>query len=163
MAGFTRLPRGHRAIRPWAIGSGALVLGGIVFTVATFNPAYINRELRLRDSVRHDLIRVLDSPRVQAARACGPISVPNHKLLADVRWLSDSDRNGVVARTDATQTARQHAGGVGIYIISGTRFLKHPAYGPFDQTEDSASIQVPPPGFQRSVVGRYFSVYTRCR
>jgi hypothetical protein len=163
MAGFTRLPRGHRAIRPWAIGSGALVLGGIVFTVATFNPAYVNRELRLRDSVRHDLIRVLDSPRVQAARACGPISVPNHKLLADVRWLSDSDRNGVVARTDATQTARQHAGGVGIYIISGTRFLKHPAYGPFDQTEDSASIQVPPPGFQRSVVGRYFSVYTRCR
>jgi hypothetical protein len=163
IAGFTRLPRGHRAIRPWAIGSGAIVLGGLVFTLATFNPAYVNRELRLRDSVRHDLTAVLDAPAVKAARACGPISVPNHKLLADVRWISDADRNGVVARTDPTQTARQHAGGVGIYLIGGTRFLKHPAYGPFDQTEDSPIIQVPPPGFERTEVGRYFSVYTRCR
>ncbi len=162
MAGFTRLPRGHRAIRPWALGSGAIILGGIVFTLLTINPAYVNRELRLRDSVRKDLTAVLESPRVQAARACGPISVPNHKLLADVRWIADSDRDGVVARTDETQTARQLAGGVGLYLISGTRFLKHPAYGPFDQTEDSPRIQVPPPGFERVKVGRYFSAYVRC-
>ena len=71
---------------------------------------------------------------------------------SDVRWLADKDRNGVVARTDPTQTARQHAGGVGLYLISGTRFLKHPAYGPFDQTEDSPIIQVPPPGFTRATM-----------
>ena len=163
MAGFSRLPRGHRAIRPWAIGSGAIILGGIVFTAATFNPAYVNRELKLRDSVRKDLTAVLDSPRVKAAQACGPISVPNHKLLADVRWITDRDRNGVVARTDPTETRRQYAGGVGLYLISGTRFLKHPAYGPFDQTEDSPRIQVPAPGFERVKVGRYFSAYVRCQ
>ncbi len=162
MAGFTRLPRGHRAIRPWAIGSAAIVLGGLVFTAATFSPAYVNRELKLRDSVRRDLTAMLDAPQVKAARACGPISVPNHKLLADVRWLADADRDGVVARTDPAQTKRQRAGGVGIYLISGTVFLKHPAYGPFDQTEDSPRIQVPPPGFVRTRVGRYFSAYTRC-
>jgi hypothetical protein len=162
MAGFSRLPRGHRAIRPWAIGSAVVVLGGIVFTAATFNPAYVNRELRLRDSVRKDLTAVLDAPQVKAAGACGPISVPNHKLLADVRWISDRDRDGVVARTDSSQTKRQRAGGVGLYLISGTRFLKHPAYGPFDQTEDSPIIQVPPPGFRRVKVGRYVSAYVRC-
>jgi hypothetical protein len=162
IAGFTRLPSGHRAIKPWRIGAAVIVLGGAIFTLATFNPAYVNRELRLRDSVRQDLIRVLASPQVKAGRACGPYSVPNHKLLADVRWLTNSDRNGVVARTDATQTARQHRGGVGLYLIHGTVFLKHPAYGPFDQTEDSPIIQVPPAGFIRVKVGTYFSAYVRC-
>lgn len=163
IAGFTRLPRGHRAIRPWAAGSVAVVVVGVVFTAVTFNPTYVNSELRLRDNVRHDLIHVLAAPLVKAARHCGPYSVPNHKLLADVRWLTNADRNGVVARTDATQTKRELAGGIGIYLINGTRFLKHPAYGPFDQTEDSPIIQVPPAGYIRVEVGRYFSVYTRCR
>ena len=162
IAGFSRLPRGHRAIAPWAIGSGILVLGGLVYTLSIFNPAYVNRELKLRDTVRQDLEAVLASPRVKAAAACGPISVPNHKLLADVRWIADRDVDGVVARTDPKQTARQRAGGVGLYLHSGTVFLKHPAYGPFDQTEDSPLIQVPPPGFERVRVGRYFSAYVRC-
>lgn len=162
IVGFTRLPRGHRAIRPWAIGAGAIVVGGLAFTLATFNPAYVDRELRLRDRVRKDLIAVLDSPRVKAARACGPISVPNHKVLPDVRWIADLDRDGVVARTDPTQAARYRAGGVGLYLISGTLFLKHPAYGPFDQDEDSPLIQVPPDGFVRAKVGHYFSAYVRC-
>jgi hypothetical protein len=162
IAGWSRLPRGHRAIRPWAAGALLVVLAGLAFTAATFNPRYVDRELELRDNVRQDLVAALDSPRVQAARACGPISVPNHKLVADVRWLADAGVDGVVARTDPAQTARQRRGGVGLYLVGGTRFLKHPAYGPFDQTEDSPSIQVPPPGFQRAKVGRYFSIYTRC-
>jgi hypothetical protein len=162
MAGFTRLPRGHRAIRPWAIGSAVIVVGGLAFTLATFNPAYVNRELRLRDSVRKDLTTILDAPAVKAAEACGPISVPNHKLLPDVRWLAHRDRDGVVARTDSSETKRYRAGGIGLYLISGTRFLKHPAYGPFDQDEDSPLIQVPPDGFRRVAVGHYFSAYVRC-
>jgi len=162
IAGFSRLPRGHRALRPWAAGSLLVVVAGVVYTALTFNPAYVDRELTLRDSVRRDLTRVLASERVRAGRACGPISVPNHKLVADVRWLTDTEAEGVVARTDERETARQRRGGVGLYVIGGTRFLKHPAYGPFDQTEDSAAIQVPPPGFVRAEVGRFFSAYVRC-
>ncbi|MEA2221464.1 MAG: hypothetical protein QOJ35_4090 [Solirubrobacteraceae bacterium] len=162
IAGFSRLPRGHRAVRPWAAGSLLVVLAGIVYTALTFNPRYVDRELRLRGQVRHDLTSVLGSARVRAGRACGPISVPNHKLVADVRWLTDSGADGVVARSDPAQIARERRGGVGLYVIGGTRFLKHPAYGPFDQTQDSPSIQVPPPGFRRATVGRYFSAYVRC-
>jgi hypothetical protein len=162
IAGWSRLPPGHRARRPWMAGALLVIAGGVAFTATTFNPRYVNRELRLRDSVRRDLAGALRSPQVRAARACGPISVPNHKLVADVRWLADAGVDDVVARTDPTQTARQRRGGAGLYVVGGTRFLKHPAYGPFDQTEDSPAIQVPPPGFDRARVGRYFSVYTRC-
>jgi hypothetical protein len=162
IAGFSRLPRGHRAIRPWAGGALLVVLAGAIYTALTFNPAYVDRELTLRESVRRDLTRVLESQAVRSAQTCGPISVPNHKLVADVRWIADSDADGVVARTNPREVARHLRGGVGLYVIGGTRFLKHPAYGPFDQTEDSAAIQVPPPGFVRATVGRFFSAYVRC-
>jgi hypothetical protein len=162
IAGWSRLPRGHRAIRPWAAGALLVVLAGVGYTARNFNPSYVDRELKLRDSVRRDLVSALDSPQLRAARACGPISVPNHKLVADVRWLADAGVDGVVARTDPSQTARHRRGGAGLYVVGGTRFLKHPAYGPFDQTEDSPAIQVPPPGFRRARVGRHFTVYTRC-
>jgi hypothetical protein len=162
IAGWSRLPRGHRALRPWAAGALLVVLGGVVFTAMTFNPRYVNRELSLRGSVRRDLRGVLGSAGVEAARACGPISVPNLKLIPEVRWIEDAGAGGVVARTDPAQDRRQLRGGVAVFVIGGTRFLKHPAYGPFDQTEDSPRIQVPSPGFVRTGVGRYFSVYTRC-
>ena len=138
------------------------MLAGAVYTALTFNPAYVDRELTLRHDVRRDLTRVLAAAPVRAARACGPISVPNHKLVADVRWLTDLGADRVVARTDPRAAARHVRGGVGLYVIGGTRFLKHPAYGPFDQTEDSAAIQVPPPGFVRAEVGRFFTAYVRC-
>jgi hypothetical protein len=164
LAGFTRLARGHPAIRPWAIGSLVLALAGAGWTAAKFNPAYIDRELTLRDAVRQDLTRLLAAAPVVAARACGPISVPNHKLVADVRWIADAGVDGVVARTDADAGARARArgGGIALLVTGGTRFLKHPAYGPFDQTEDSPLIQVPPPGYARAQVGRRFTAYVRC-
>ncbi len=70
-----------------------------------------------------------------------------------MRWLADAGADGVVARTDSSQTARERRGGVALFVIGGTRFLKHPAYGPFDQTEDSGMIQVPQDGF-RARLGR---------
>nr|MBA3746704.1 hypothetical protein [Solirubrobacterales bacterium] len=115
IAGWSRLPRGHRAIRPWAGGALLVVLGGVAFTALTFNPTYVDRELKLRDDVRRDLATVLASPRVRDARACGPISVPNHKLVPIVRWIAEAKVEGAVARTDPAQAARAARGGVGLY------------------------------------------------
>jgi hypothetical protein len=162
IAGFSCLPRGHRARRPWAAGSLLIVLAGVAYTVRTVDLSKVDRELVLRDAVRHDLTTVLSAAPVRAARACGPISVPNHKLIADVRWIVDSGERDVVARSDPKDVSRSRRGGVAIFVVGGTRFLEHPAYGPFDQTEDPASIQVPAPGFARAEVGRYFSAYVRC-
>jgi len=155
--GFERLPAGHRARRPWAVGALAVILGGVVYTLANFSPGYIDRELALRESVRAEISSLLATAPVQAARRCGPISVPNHKLIPDVRWLTDSGADDVVARTDFTPDR-----GVAIVVVGGTRFLKHPAYGPFDVNKDSPRIQIPPEGFSRAVVGRRFTAYVRC-
>ena len=156
-AGFERLPPGHRLRRPWMLAALAVIVGGAVYTLLNFSPGYIDRELALRESVRADLAALLAAPQVRAADACGPISVPNHKLIPDVRWLAHADANEVIARTSATP-----ARGVAIIVTGGTRFLKHPAYGPFDQGEDSPRIQIPPGGFARAVVGRRFTAYVRC-
>ncbi|MDP2712495.1 MAG: hypothetical protein Q8O56_14870 [Solirubrobacteraceae bacterium] len=158
--GFERLPRGHRARRPWALGALAVVVAGVVYTALNFNPAYIDRELTLRESVRQDLSALLAAPQVRAARACGPITVPNHKLIPDVRWLADAGAADVLARTDPSGASPRR--GVAIVVTGGTRFLKHPAYGPFDQSRDSPRIQLPPDGFERAVVGRRFTAYARC-
>jgi hypothetical protein len=156
-AGFVELPAGHRARRPWAAGALLVVAGGIAYTLVNLNPGYVKRELSLRKSVRADLAALLDAAPVRAGRACGPISVPNHKLVPDVRWLTHAGVEGVVARADRTPTR-----GVAIVITGGSRFLKHPAYGPFDIASDPPRVQLPPDGFVRAVVGRRFTAYVRC-
>jgi hypothetical protein len=161
LVGFLRLRPGHPARRPWALGSLALVVAGAAWTLAHLNPGYVDRELSLRESVRQDFITVLRDPAVQAARRCGPVTVPNHKLIPDVRWLLDAGPSEVVARTDPAVGVRGGRG-VALFVTGGWRFLKHPAYGPFDQSEDSALIQVPAPGFTRAAVGRRFTAYVRC-
>jgi hypothetical protein len=161
LTGFALLRAGHRARLPWAVASAVLVVAGAVWTLANFNPRYVDDELTLRESVRKDLTRVLNSPEVTAARRCGPVSVPNHKLIADARWVMRAPPDAVVARTDPAQAARARRGAA-LFVTGGMRFLRHPAYGPFDQDEDSALIQVPGPGFSRAVVGRRFSAYVRC-
>jgi len=162
LAGFGRLPSGSRARRAWAAGSLAVVVAGVAYTALNFNPAYIDRELHLRESVREDLTALLASPSVRAARSCGPITLPNHKLVADVRWIADAGVDGVLARSDPRTAARSRRGGVAILVTGGTLFLKHPAYGPFDQIGDSPLVQLPPPGFMRARVGRNFTAYVRC-
>jgi hypothetical protein len=155
--GFERLPAGHRLRRPWMAGALVVIAGGALYTLANFSPGYIDRELALRESVRADLAGVLSASSVLAARSCGPISVPNHKLIPDTRWLADAGADGVVARTSSTPRR-----GVAVLVTGGTRFLKHPAYGPFDQDEDSPRIQLPPAGFTRAKVGAHFTAYVRC-
>ena len=155
--GFERLAAGHRLRRPWMAGALAVIAGGALYTLANFSPGYIDRELALRESVRADLAGVLSASSVRAARSCGPISVPNHKLIPDARWLADAGADGVVARTSSTPRR-----GVAVLVTGGTRFLKHPAYGPFDQDEDSPRIQLPPEGFTRAKVGAHFTAYVRC-
>ncbi|HEX8160009.1 MAG TPA: hypothetical protein VF526_21730 [Solirubrobacteraceae bacterium] len=162
LAGFGRLPDGSRTRRVWAACSLAVVVAGVLYTALNFNPAYIEHELHLRQSVREDLVALLGSRSVRAARSCGPITLPNHKLVADVRWLARARADGVLARSDSRAAASSRRGGVAIILTGGTRFLKHPAYGPFDQLADSPLVQVPPPGFVRARVGHNFTAYVRC-
>jgi hypothetical protein len=145
--------------RVWAVGAAAIVILGAAWTASVFHYEHIEWELRTRQLVHADLVSLLNDPAVRAARRCGPISVPNHKLIPDARYLLDGDT--VLPRT-RMPNAGQDARGAAIFVGGGWRFLKHPAYGPFDQLKDNPLIQVPGPGFKRVAKGRYLSAYVNC-
>ncbi len=146
--------------KPWAAGAVVLVLLGAGWTAARFNFDHIDWELRSRQVVHRDLLNLLGDPRVQAARKCGPVTVPNHKLVPDVQFMLDSPESGVKARTSLRDAGRETRG-VALFV-QGERFVKHPAYGPFDQVRDSALVQVPGPDFERVASGTYLAAYVNC-
>ncbi|MDA0161897.1 hypothetical protein OM076_16605 [Solirubrobacter ginsenosidimutans] len=145
----------------WAAGAGLVIVLGAGWTVSRFHFEHIRWELHSRQVVHADMVRLLADPRVVAGRRCGPVTVPNHKLVPDVRYLLDAGVDDVLPRTrlpHAGQTTR----GVALFVTGGRRFLVHPAYGPFDQLDDDPLIQVPGPDFQLVARGTYLAAYVSC-
>jgi hypothetical protein len=155
LGGFTMLER-SAVRRWWGIAAGAAVLFGIVFTAFHLNLGRFDAELSFRGDAHTDLERVLADPRVRAGLRCGPLTLPNHKLVPDSRWIADLPNDRVIARADPK--ARQPRRGVGIYVTSRFALFKQA----FTSPTDSVLIQVPPPGFERVKVGRFYSAYVSC-
>lgn len=161
LGGWTMIAPGSRWTRPWAAAAVVLVVLGFAWTASRFSLEYIRWEIGSRQAVHADLRALLAEPRVEAARRCGPVTVPNHKLLPDVRFLLAAGEDEVVARTAMPDYGRDTPGAA-LYAVGGRRFLRHPAYGPFDQLNDSALVQVPGAAFQRVDRGRYLAAYVSC-
>ncbi|HMJ37214.1 MAG TPA: hypothetical protein VK501_25140 [Baekduia sp.] len=161
IAGFTVLPAEHRARRPWTSGAVVVALGGALFTLTRFHPGYIDRELTTRRELRQELARVLQTPAFTLARRCGPVTVPNHKLLPDTRWILHADADEVLARSALPASGRETKG-VHLFV-SGPAMLENPTYGPFDRTvEDDPLIQVPGPAAILIDRSPDFAVYATC-
>jgi hypothetical protein len=145
------------------LAAGAVLLLGVIgYTTAT--KARIDRrdyELTTRPAAYDSLKDLLDNPAVQAGRRCGPISVPSHKLIPEVRWILDAPESDVIARTDPDSEQRARRG-VAIFNTGGQRFLGFAHYGPWLIPGDEASNQVPGPGFVRVASGPYFAAYVNC-
>jgi hypothetical protein len=146
--------------RTWALGSALAVLLGAVWTATHFSGSHIRWELRSRQIIHGDMLRLLHDPQVVAARRCGPLTVPNHKLVPDFRYLADASESEVLPRTRMRDFGRETPG-VAIFVV-GRRMLEHPAYGPFDQLNDSPLIQVPGTGFRLAASGTYLAAYVNC-
>jgi hypothetical protein len=156
LGGFTVLERG-RLRRAWAGAAALVVIGGVIFT--TFHPN-LNRfdaELSFRGKAHDDLVRVLNDPTVKAGLKCGPLTLPNHKLVPDSRWIADLPYKKVRARADP-KLQPQPRKGVGIYVTSRFALFKHA----FTSPSDSVLIQVPPPGFERVKVTPFYAAYVAC-
>ncbi|WP_028065354.1 hypothetical protein [Solirubrobacter soli] len=143
--------------RLWALGSAAVVVLGTIWTATHFNASHIRWELRSRQIIHADMLRLLRDPQVVAARRCGPLTVPNHKLVPDFRYLTKAE---VIPRTRMPDFGRDTPG-VAIFVV-GRRMLEHPAYGPFDQLNDSPLIQVPGEHFHLAASGTYLAAYVNC-
>jgi hypothetical protein len=161
VAGFTVLAAGHPARRPWIAAALLVALGGAGFTATHLHPGYIDRELKTRRLLRQELDRLVHTPAFAVARRCGPVTVPNHKLIPDTRWLLHADADEVLARSGLPGSGRATKG-VAIFV-SGKDMLANPTYGPFvPSVHDDPLIQVPGPDARIIDRTPHFAVYATC-
>jgi hypothetical protein len=156
LAGWTML-RDGLARRLWAVAAVLVVAYGVVFTASRVHLSTFDTELTLRGDSHASLEALLRDPRVRAGRACGPVSVPNHKLVPDVRWILDAGVDDVVARSDPKQAARIHRG-VAVYVTDRAALLRQALVEDSDDPLDS----VPMAGFRRVATTEHYGAYVRC-
>jgi hypothetical protein len=133
VGGFTLLPARSRARRPWAVA----------------------KELRFRGDSQRALRALLEEPAVRAAMRCGPVSVPNHKLVPKVRWVLGAGPAAVPARSDRSQRRRIRRG-VALYATNRDT-LRREGFSP-----DSPLLAVPMAGFERIATNSFYAAYARC-
>jgi hypothetical protein len=155
VGGFTMLRPG-RLRTGWMVVSAVLLLAGALFTVTRFDATRLTSELQFRGDAHASLAGVLREPAVTRALRCGPLTVPNHKLVPDARWILDLPRDRVLARADPEGPRPRR--GVALYVTSRFAIFRHAFTNPVDPT----SIQVPPPGWQRIATSDYVAAYARC-
>jgi hypothetical protein len=161
IAGFTVLPVGHPARTPWIVAACVVALGGAAFTATHLHPGYIDRELTTRRELRQELARLVTTPAFTLANRCGVVSVPNHKLIPDARWVLHAGAGEVVARSGRRDLG-QRLKGVQVFV-TGASMLTNPTYGPFvPGSRDDARIQVPGPGLRLIDRTPHFLAYAAC-
>ena len=154
--GFTLLPPGARGRRAWAVTSGVLVLAGALWTATHLDLERLDGELRFRGDAHTALAAVLAEPAVREGLRCGRLTLPNHKLVPDARWIADLPYARVRARADP-RTGPQRRG---VWIVVTSRFaiFRHAWTNP----ADAAAVQLPPAGWPRVAVTDYYTAYARC-
>ncbi len=156
VAGWTMLREDTPWRRVWMAGAVALVAFGIFFTVTRVNLNQLDNELRFRGDAHQALEQVLSAPAVAPALRCGPVYVPNHKLIPDVRWILDRSKEGVLARSSANVGEPRR----GVVILVHTRIAL------FKQAlvtaQDDEIDNYPPAGFTRAAVSQHYAAYVRC-
>ena len=164
IAGWVLIDPG-RTRRIWAVGSAVAVLGAGLFALIQTNPRYIDVELDLRRDLRTQLTTLRDHPEVAGARRCGPTTVPNHKLVAELRWILDGSSRDVLARSALGPRAGWDGRGVALILRGNTRFMRHPAFGPFEHDgtiEDNPLIQVPSAPWRAVAETKNVVAYVNC-
>jgi hypothetical protein len=158
VGGFTVLRPG-RARTAWTALAVAAVLFAAVWTLLRVDLARLGGELRFREDSRAALKSLLEDPRVRAARACGPITTPNHKLVPDVRWILDLPEQDVIARSDAA--AGRVDRGVALFAARRSVLLRQ-GFNPDDDSARDTLLNVPSPGFVRIAGNDFYAAFARC-
>ncbi len=159
LVGWTRLARGSRLRLAWALPARVALVAGAAWTVARTSPAKAQAVLEERVRLRGDLREVLRMPAVERARRCGPVSVPNHKLVPDVRTLLDLPDGAVIARSDRSRPPQR----TGVAVIIDRRIERRPALDVFEVPRDGgARLQAAPPGLRLLGGNASFAVYGAC-
>jgi len=167
LGGFTMLAPGSRARRVWMAAASLLVVLGSAYTVTRVNVNRFRSELTFRGDAHVALEQALKGPEVARGLRCGPLTLPNHKLVPDARWIMDLEADEVFARADEGEPGAQRVDngrgaraqrGVAVFVTSRFAIYKHA----LTDGGDSTLIQVPRPGWRRVTVTPYYAAYVRC-
>ena len=161
VAGWTMLERGTAWRRLWATGALAIVVFGVVFTATRVNLTQLRNELQFRGDAHVALERVLHDPAVVRGLRCGPVYVPNHKLIPDVRWILDAAQSDVLARSNVRSEKNPIAPptrGVVLLVHNRPALFKQA----FVTDDDEAADNLPPAGYVRVATSQYYGAYVSC-
>jgi hypothetical protein len=160
VGGWTMLRRG--AVQyTWAAVAIAAVVGGGIYTAAHLRRHVFTENLSFRGDSHRALVKLLDDPKVRAALKCGPLSVPNHKLIPEARWILHRDQHGVLARSDPKAFPHTHRG-VALFTVDRTAFAIEQLTDPTVDQKTVARELLPQADFTRIKTTKYFSAYARC-
>jgi hypothetical protein len=166
IGGWSLLEPGSTPRRVWMMAAALLVAVGVAQAAATVSLKSIRTELSFRKNSHRALAQVLHNPRVGAdLKRCGPLSLPNHKLMPDARWILNVGPENIVGRSQARvqatagdDTLRERIShGVAIYPTGEAVFRQA-----IVDANDDPLDQVPPPGWAPILTSQYYAVYARC-
>jgi hypothetical protein len=167
VGGWSLLEPGHWLRRAWIAVAIVGVCYGAVSAASSLSLTNVRYDLAFRNDTHDALSRVLRDPAVRAdLKRCGPLSLPNHKLAPDARWILDVGPSSVIARSEARSDgdAGNHVlqnriarGGVAIYPIGAAVFTQA-----IVDVDDNPLDQVPLSGYRYLLTSQYYAVYVRC-
>jgi hypothetical protein len=160
LGGWTMLRPGLRLRTAWAVGASLVVAYGVFFTATKINFHTFDLELRFRGDSHAALEKLLRNPKVQAGLRCGPVSVPNHKLVPDTRWILNAGEDDVIARSDPGAKARLGRG-VAIYATSRQSLLRQGFTPDVSDVEDIRN-SLPMPGYRWVAATGFYGAYVNC-
>jgi hypothetical protein len=146
------LPAGYLVTRSRALLAVALVAGLAFVVVRADAFDKLATELRFIRSTHDGLTAVLDTRSVAVGRACGPVTLPNYRLVPDTRWILDANQKQVGSRS-----AVEREQGVALLLV-GEKLLRR--YGFADGA--SPKTNAPPDGFLRGERRGGFTAYVGC-
>ncbi|MEA2298082.1 MAG: hypothetical protein QOF77_1018 [Solirubrobacteraceae bacterium] len=165
LAGWTMLEPGGLVRRVWALGAALLLLYGAASAASTLSVQKLQTELGFRGDSHVALAAILRNSRVRAGLRCGPLTVPNHKLVPDARWILGRGSGQVIALSQAL--SEQKAGRPqllartrhGVQLVANDLAVLRQAL--VDATDDPRE-QVPLAGFDRVARTQYYGAYVHC-
>ena len=134
------------------------VLAGGAYTATRLSASGLVRQLEERPEVRAELNGLLARPDVAAAARCGTITVPNHKLLPEIRWALDLPASGVRARSDRTLDATAP----GLAIVVRPPWDETGTLNVYEVPADGTAIAAAPAGHALLAQTRRFEAWGRC-
>jgi hypothetical protein len=159
LGGWSMLRAGPLRI-VWAVAATLVLLYGAFYTATHVQFGTFDKELLFRGRSHAALEALFRNPKVRAGLRCGPVSVPNHKLVPDTRWVLKAGVDDVVARSDPAQRARIRRG-VAVYATNRQSLLRQ-GFTPEDSSTEDIQNSLPMPGFTFVAATGFYGAYVRC-